>query len=232
MTSLPTQPTLDLMIPTWPTRWTLSLTVIVVCVATPSMLSPAWMSANYVDVDGRLAHGNTGGATTGHTAAGNTYGTTTGQPATGNTYGATTGTTAGTNTGVHTGHTAAGNKYGTATGHPTGGNAYGSTTGTTTGTTGYPATGNSTNAGPHNTNVGNKIDPRVDSDLGKDAILCYSSRSSYADLRTDGRAARDHGNTGYATTGAYGSSAANNGPHNSKMMNKIDPRVDSDRGKQ
>lgn len=56
----------------------------------------------------------------------------------------------------------------------------------------------------------------------------------------DGRAT--HHNTGYNTTGAttgaatggYGTGAtgyANDGPHNSKIMNKIDPRVDSDRGK-
>jgi hypothetical protein len=90
--------------------------------------------------------------------------------------------------------------------------------GSTYGTTG------STNAGPHNSNVANKMDPRVDSDL-------------------DGRAT--HHNTGYnttgtttgtttgattgAATGGYGTGSANNGPHNSRMMNKLDPRVDSDR---
>lgn len=60
----------------------------------------------------------------------------------------------------------------------------------------------------------------------------------------DGRAT--HHNTAYNTTGTttgaptgaaaggYGTGAtgyANNGPHNSKIMNKMDPRVDSDRGK-
>ncbi|KUL91485.1 hypothetical protein ZTR_01476 [Talaromyces verruculosus] len=108
------------------------------------------------------------------------------------TYGTTgtTGTT-GMNTGMNTGNTYTQNEYGTG----------------------------STNAGPHNSNVANKIDPRVDSDL-------------------DGRAT--HHNTGYNTTGAttgaatggYGTGAtgyANNGPHNSKIMNKMDPRVDSDR---
>lgn len=67
--------------------------------------------------------------------------------------------------------------------------------------------------------------------------FCMIVANSFA----DGRAA--HHNTGYNTTGTttgaaaggYGTGAtgyANNGPHNSKMMNKMDPRVDSDRGKQ
>lgn len=162
------------------------------------------------------------------------------------TYGTTgtTGTT-GMNTGMNTGNTYTQNEYGTgstnagphnsnmankmdprvdsdldgravhrnteysAAGMNTGSNTMGNTYGTT----------GSTNAGPHNSNVANKIDPRVDSDL-------------------DGRAT--HHNTGYNTTGAttgaatggYGTGAtgyANNGPHNSKIMNKMDPRVDSDR---
>ncbi|OKL60511.1 hypothetical protein UA08_04267 [Talaromyces atroroseus] len=130
------------------------------------------------DRDGRPAYGNTAGSTTG-TTPGNAYGTTTGT----NTGHRNTGNTSGT-TGMNTGYPATGDTYGTTTG--------------------------STNAGPHNTNVGKKVDPRVDSDL-------------------DSRAARGHGNTGYATTGAYGSGSANNGPHNSTMINKLDPRVDSDR---
>lgn len=43
-----------------------------------------------------------------------------------------------------------------ATGVNTGSNTMGNTYGTT----------GSTNAGPHNSNIANKIDPRVDSDLG------------------------------------------------------------------
>jgi hypothetical protein len=56
------------------------------------------------------------------------------------TYGTTgtTGTT-GMNTGMNTGNTYTQNEYGTG----------------------------STNAGPHNSNMANKMDPRVDSDLGK-----------------------------------------------------------------
>jgi len=100
------------------------------------------------------------------------------------------------------------------------------TTGThTTGThaTGTNKTGtagvlsNSTNAGPHNSNIANKADPRVDSDL-------------------DGRGNR-HGAAKGGIMGASGSHAtpgsgtAQNtaGPHNSDLLNKIDPRVDADR---
>ncbi|TGZ77708.1 hypothetical protein EX30DRAFT_366555 [Ascodesmis nigricans] len=77
------------------------------------------------------------------------------------------------------------------------------TTGTRhAGTTGY----GSTNAGPHSSNAGNKLDPRIDSDL-------------------------DH--RGTTTAGAIGSShtagSTNAGPHKSNIANKLDPRVDSDR---
>lgn len=148
---------------------------------------------------------------------------------------ATTGTT-GTHTGMNTGNTYASNEYGTG----------------------------STNAGPHNSNIANKMDPRVDSDLDGRAThhnTAYSQNeygtgstnagphnSNIAnkmdprvDSDLDGRAT--HHNTAYNTTGTttagtttaaggYGTSNtshANNGPHDSKLMNKLDPRVDSDR---
>lgn len=38
--------------------------------------------------------------------------------------------------------------------------------GTSTGTTGLTGTGGSTNYGPHDSNLANKMDPRVDSDRG------------------------------------------------------------------
>jgi hypothetical protein len=68
--------------------------------------------------------------------------------------------------------------------------------------------GTSTNFGPHDSNIANKLDPRIDSDR-------------------DGRAA--HGTT---TGGVFGSSthgSTNAGPHGSNIANKLDPRVDSDR---
>jgi len=89
-----------------------------------------------------------------------------------------------------------------------------------TGTTGTQNTGglsNSTNAGPHDSNLANKVDPRVDSDL-------------------DGRGNRHGASTGgilgasgsHATRGS-GTAQNTDGPHNSDMANKLDPRVDSDR---
>lgn len=106
--------------------------------------------------------------------------------------GATTGTS-GTYSGTH-----AGNSHGL----------------TGTGTTGGMS--NSSNAGPHDSNLANKLDPRVDSDL-------------------DGRGNRHGAQTGgvFGASGSHatpGSGTAQNtaGPHNSDMLNKLDPRVDSD----
>lgn len=62
----------------------------------------------------------------------------------------------------------------------------------------------STNAGPHNSNLMNKTDPRVDSD-------------------------RDGRGPGAMGTGMTGTSNTTGGPHNSNAANKLDPRVDSDR---
>jgi len=89
-----------------------------------------------------------------------------------------------------------------------------------TGNTGTQHTGglsNSTNAGPHDSNLANKLDPRVDSDL-------------------DGRGNRHGAPTGgilgasgsHATRGS-GTAQNTDGPHNSDLLNKVDPRVDSDR---
>jgi hypothetical protein len=74
---------------------------------------------------------------------------------------------------------------------------------------------NSTNAGPHNSNMANKMDPRVDSDLDS----------------TGNRHGASHGGIlGSGTHATAGSGTAQNtqGPHNSDLMNKLDPRVDAD----
>ena len=71
----------------------------------------------------------------------------------------------------------------------------------------------STNAGPHDSNVANKLDPRVDSDR-------------------DGRAGMGNTHGKHGATGGLGSSnygSTNAGPHDSNLANKADPRVDSDR---
>lgn len=114
------------------------------------------------------------------------------------------------------------------------------TTGTTHGTT-------SANDGPHNSKLMNKLDPRVDSDRGKQwkppRGSCINSNysldgnngfgteatttKSFEQSQTQGTAT-----SGTATTNsAHGLGSTNHGPHKSNMMNKLDPRVDSDRGK-
>jgi len=96
------------------------------------------------------------------------------------------------------------------------------------GTTGtYGGHGNSTNAGPHDSNVLNKLDPRVDSD--RDGSQNFGA-ANYG----PGAHAGAHAHTGTHTTGGglaagTGTNATNSGPHNSNMLNKADPRVDSDR---
>ncbi|RDL37635.1 Uncharacterized protein BP5553_05068 [Venustampulla echinocandica] len=169
-------------------------------------------------------HGTTGGyAGTGTGATGTGL---TGTHGTHNTHG-TTGGYAGTGTGTGTGITGTHgthNTHGTTGGYAGTGAGLTGTTGNHTGThTGTGHTGfaggvsNSTNAGPHDSNMANKLDPRVDSDL-------------------DGRGNRHGAATGgiMGASGSHataGSGTAQNtaGPHNSDMANKIDPRVDSDR---
>jgi len=89
----------------------------------------------------------------------------------------------------------------------------------TTGTTGYGS--GSTNTGPHDSNLANKLDPRVDSDRD-------GSRNMGAAQHGPGA---HHTGAGTGLTGAtgYGSGSTNHGPHDSNMGNKMDPRVDSDR---
>ncbi|KFZ22881.1 hypothetical protein V502_02640, partial [Pseudogymnoascus sp. VKM F-4520 (FW-2644)] len=90
----------------------------------------------------------------------------------------------------------------TGAGYGTGGAAYG-----TAGQTGFPGgLSQSTNAGPHDSNVANKIDPRVDSDL-------------------DGRGQR-HVAGGTHTTPGSGSAQNTAGPHNSDLLNKVDSNRD------
>ena len=83
--------------------------------------------------------------------------------------------------------------------------------GSTSGVSGITTGSHSSTSGPHSSNLGNKADPRVDSD--RDGSRGYGSSTG----------------TGYGsgTTGSgYGSGGA--GPHSSSSENKLDPRVDSD----
>jgi len=85
-----------------------------------------------------------------------------------------------------------------------------------TGTTG--GISNSTNAGPHNSNLANKVDPRVDSDL--------SSTGNRHGAHTHGGGIL--GSSGTHATPGSGTAQNTAGPHNSDLANKLDPRVDAD----
>jgi len=88
-------------------------------------------------------------------------------------------------------------------------------------TAGGGLTSGSTNAGPHDSNVANKLDPRVDSDRdGKKDLSTGSSGPLSGTHHAGGLGSTTHGTT-------HGSDTA--GPHKSDMANKLDPRVDSDR---
>lgn len=103
----------------------------------------------------------------------------------------------------------------------------------------------STNEGPHGSNLMNKGDPRIDSD--RDHRNDPTSRTGgYGQTQTGhgaggyGDSTTTSGNYGAGQTGVgaggYGSGATPGsgntnktaGPHNSDLMNKMDPRVDAD----
>ncbi|KAL8746262.1 MAG: hypothetical protein Q9190_001688 [Brigantiaea leucoxantha] len=190
------------------------------------------------------------------------YGTGSGTGTTGTNYGRTTGTS--TTAGPHSSNLAnkadprvdsdldSGHRHGTGT---TGSGL----TGTGASSTGYGSSGpghattGSTTAGPHSSNIANKADPRVDSNLdsgrntsgltGSGAEAGTGIATSHHTGRSDYGRTADSGTTGYDTTGGgmtgsgtsgYGDSSydnprsANAGPHSSSLANKADPRVDSD----
>jgi len=137
------------------------------------------------------------------------------------------------NAGAHTTHTT-----GTGVGHTThttgtgvGHNTH--TTGTGVGHTGtgagYGTTGNTT-AGPHSSNLANKADPRVDSDLDGSRNLGARGAGGVGSTGTGAYSGTHAGNTAGTHTGTTGgiSHSTNAGPHNSNLANKADPRVDSD----
>ncbi|CUS08014.1 unnamed protein product [Tuber aestivum] len=111
-------------------------------------------------------------------------------------------------------------------------------TGTYTDTTGNDT---SANVGPHDSNIMNKLDPRVDSDRDGRAGL---GSTTCGKPGTTGMGSTAQGTPGVAgvSTGAYGAmpggashtaaypgpAPKTAGPHKSDMMNKLDPRVDSD----
>jgi hypothetical protein len=104
-----------------------------------------------------------------------------------------------------------------------GGNTYGSAGNTT----GFAGTHSEGTHGPHSSQLANAADPRVDSDRD-------GSRTAGTNFGTGhGQTAGTHttaGRIGAAVGGTHGTGPAPNtaGPHKSDMLNKVDPRVDSD----
>ncbi|KAH6619918.1 hypothetical protein C7974DRAFT_378064 [Boeremia exigua] len=188
-------------------------------------------------------HGTTGSGLTG------THGTT-GSGLTG-----THGTTGSGLTGTH-GTTGSGL---TGTHGTTGSGLTGTHGTTGSGLTGSHTTHGSDPTGPHDSRLANKADPRVDSDRvgaagnssGIGGLGNETHTSGQQTYRTDGTklpeplleresraehhsgAGLSHSSHGHGTTGSglTGSNTHSDptGPHDSKLANKLDPRVDSDR---
>ncbi|KAJ5212924.1 hypothetical protein N7449_000093 [Penicillium cf. viridicatum] len=213
------------------------------------------------DSDNRARHEDLTGASTG-SGLGPTHDTThgtTGVTGTGAGLGSTHGTT--TATGPHSSTLGTGTTHGTSGVIGTGA-GLGSTHGTTaTGThsstlgsgTGAPHStpiatpgSSSTNAGPHSSNIANKLDPRVDSDRDnrpqqQSTLVGTGPGTTTHGSRTRGATAGSAiGGSGLGTAGHHDGLASSSyntpptgttgttGPHSSSIANKLDPRVDSD----
>ncbi|KAF3032448.1 hypothetical protein E8E12_000405 [Didymella heteroderae] len=167
----------------------------------------------------------------------------------------TAGNTAGAG-GVGSGQYGTTGTYGTTGSGLTG--SHGTTTGTGSGLTGHSTTHGSDPTGPHNSHLANKADPRVDSDRvgpagNSSSVGGYGNEthtSGQHTYQTDGKKLPDalledqsraehhsgaglthssHTNTGSGLTGSRTHGSDPTGPHDSKLANKLDPRVDSDR---
>jgi len=117
----------------------------------------------------------------------------------------------------------------------------------TTGRTGGYGTetsgGYGSGAGPHSSNLANKMDPRVDDNTGGYSSSQYGSGTTgttghhgqHGHAPVHDATTHGYGDSGVGsgTTGGYGTSTSTGtsgtaGPHNSNLLNKLDPRVDSD----
>ncbi|KAK0745411.1 hypothetical protein B0T21DRAFT_408430 [Apiosordaria backusii] len=125
------------------------------------------------------------------------------------------------------------------TGHTTGagfGNT-GHTTGTGFGNAGRTAGTTEGLHGPHNSRVANTLDPRVDSDRDGSNTLGSSGTGTHTTAGFGGNTGIGSGNTRRMNagtgktgmTGTHGDPTGTHGPHNSRIANAADPRVDSDR---
>ncbi|KAI0601345.1 hypothetical protein F4775DRAFT_589563 [Biscogniauxia sp. FL1348] len=90
--------------------------------------------------------------------------------------------------------------------------------------------------GPHGSRVGNAADPRVDSDRDHRAAPSsayggsqpYTTGDTYTHSGQTGHTGTT-GHTSHAGTTGYNTGSTNAGPHQSNLLNKADPRIDSDR---
>jgi hypothetical protein len=176
----------------------------------------------------------------------------------------------GLNTGSHTGSNVGATGLNAASHTGSAGLNTGSHTGSHSGSTGYgsaePLTGansnvnessRSSNHGPHDSNIANKADPRVDSDRSKQhnfnddvhkgsiagaADMAHlsggnsgpdTSTRTFEEAHETGAEGVNHPHhTPHGAGSSYNQSSTRNstaGPHDSNVANKIDPRVDSDR---
>src|SRR5207248_1812744 len=90
----------------------------------------------------------------------------------------------------------------------------------TTGTGGLTGQG----AGPHNSSLANKMDPRVDSTTGYSTGTAGTGTTGAYGHGVQGSS----GVTGATMAGGPGPAPNTAGPHKSDIANKMDPRVDSD----
>ncbi|KAF2033670.1 hypothetical protein EK21DRAFT_58292 [Setomelanomma holmii] len=94
----------------------------------------------------------------------------------------------------------------------------------------------STNYGPHDSNIGNKLDPRYDSDMDHRGTATNSTNagphSSNVANKVDPRVDSDMDHRANPTSGVGPNTTYNDstnaGPHRSNFANKLDPTVDSD----
>jgi hypothetical protein len=87
--------------------------------------------------------------------------------------------------------------------------------------------------GPHSGRVANAVDPRVDSDVDNRAAPRSTGVPAGTTGATGGLAGSNYTTAPGGTTTGFGSTGGpapgTDGPHKSDMLNKVDPRVDSDR---
>ncbi|KAK1253544.1 hypothetical protein MKX07_001621 [Trichoderma sp. CBMAI-0711] len=106
--------------------------------------------------------------------------------------------------------------------------SYGAGNTATTGTTGFGSGPASKTAGMHSSNLANKADPRVDSDLDASRNMGMKSHGATHGATHDTTTTGTTGTSGTTSYGTGSHSTQTAGMHSSNLANKADPRVDSD----